>query len=868
MTTRRVSVVVDADLSPFNRAMLSGVASARGFAHELESADSRFASILQTGLALTPALVPLGAIGIPAAAGLAAQLGATAAAAGVTVLAFQGVGDALKALNDYQIDPTEAHLKKLRQTMDALGPAGQLFVRTLQDLRPELQDLQDIAQQGMLPGLTDSIHELKALEPEVEKIIGTIAGTIGDLAAQAGDELNDQRWVDFIDFLDREATPTLKAMGKTLGYVVEGLASMMMDFDPLADDFTQGMVGYARAFRDWADGLDQTQGFEDFVDYIRANGPEALETLAALGGALVSLVTAAAPVGAALLPVIEATADGLSAIADSNVGPALITAAAGIGTLGRALALLKAVGLRGDGSSILGQALNVGQIKQAVPAMGAYSAATRELQAAETAAAAAHTRYIGALKANSVAMTLVPGRQASENMVKVTDDLVAANKRQASAARSAQAAEARRAATLRASLSGIGRAAGVVGGLAFATSGYAEKTGLANSATYAMLGMIAGPWGAAIGGGIGLAMDFAAANNDIEQAIRAANAAMNSGDLELMQAKLQALNEAIDTSNEKLSVDISWNPFKMSKENIDAMLSGVNELATGANEAATQTRDDLKSAFDEMTQGVTQLGVAFGTFHPGEQVDELARLDAVLEQARPAMDALGISTTDLGDAVRDGSINDLVSQIVGYTKWADSAAGRTKRIADAMAGLDDQLMSTKQSAADLKSALDDLLDPNISLVRATDEWTTALRHLEDDLAKHNKTLVGNSDAAIKNREAINQRVDSLKQLLGAEADAGASSRKLANELKAQKKALIDAGDAAGISRGQMVAYLKTLGLTPKLVQTLVEAHTDQARTEIKAINDLLAKIPRSVRTGYYVTQIPVRGPYQREEHAA
>src|SRR6478752_3281585 len=200
MTNRRVSVTVDADVNPFVRSLATGSAAAKSFARDLESADGRMANLVQTGLALAPALVPLGAAAIPVLAGLTNQLGATAAAAGVTVLAFQGVGDALTALNDYQIEPSEAHFKKLQKTMDALGPAGQVFVRTLQDLRPELQAFQDEAQQEMFPGLTKSIRELFQLAPEVEHIIGTIAGTVGDLAADAGDGLNDQRWVEFIEY--------------------------------------------------------------------------------------------------------------------------------------------------------------------------------------------------------------------------------------------------------------------------------------------------------------------------------------------------------------------------------------------------------------------------------------------------------------------------------------------------------------------------------------------------------------------------------------------------------------------------------------------------------------------------------------------
>jgi hypothetical protein len=43
----------------------------------------------------------------PLSLGIATQMTVAAAAAGVLALGFNGIGDALKALNDYQLDPTD-----------------------------------------------------------------------------------------------------------------------------------------------------------------------------------------------------------------------------------------------------------------------------------------------------------------------------------------------------------------------------------------------------------------------------------------------------------------------------------------------------------------------------------------------------------------------------------------------------------------------------------------------------------------------------------------------------------------------------------------------------------------------------------------
>lgn len=98
---------------------------------EIDKYSGRLGLLLRTAAAIGPAIVPIGAAAIPAIAGLTAGLGAAAGAFGVTLLAVQGLGDGLKALDAYQLDPTAENLQKLQLQMDKLGPSGAEFVRYL-----------------------------------------------------------------------------------------------------------------------------------------------------------------------------------------------------------------------------------------------------------------------------------------------------------------------------------------------------------------------------------------------------------------------------------------------------------------------------------------------------------------------------------------------------------------------------------------------------------------------------------------------------------------------------------------------------------------------------------------------------------------
>lgn len=73
---------------------------------------------------------------------------------------------------------------------------------------------------------------------------------------------------------------------------------------------------------------------------------------------------------------------------------------------------------------------------------------------------------------------------------------------------------------LGASLKGAGKLAGGAAGLAFAMSDLDEKMGLANTTMGVMTGAAFGPWGAAIGGGIGLIMDLTSQTDDSAESVK------------------------------------------------------------------------------------------------------------------------------------------------------------------------------------------------------------------------------------------------------------------------------------------------------------------------------------------------------------
>lgn len=343
---RSVLVRLRADISDFQRKMATAGTTTSVFVKQLETADSRMGNLAQTALALGPALVPISAAAVPALVGLTSQLGFAAAGAGVLVAAFNGIGDAVGAVNDYQLDPSTENLQKMQEAMANLPASARGFVRFLDgEVLPVLDRLQDAAADGALPGFQDGIDDLLDRAPQLRSIIEELASGAGDLASQMGEGLASDEFDEFFRFLQAEAQPTLVTFGQTVGNIFDGLATTLIGLNPLANDFEEALLGWSRGFADI-----EPDDFAEFVDYVRDVGPDALEALGAIGSALVAVVQAAAPVGAVALPVIEALADTLRVVAQSPAGPILIGVAAGMSAVSRSLAVFNAA----NGSALMG----------------------------------------------------------------------------------------------------------------------------------------------------------------------------------------------------------------------------------------------------------------------------------------------------------------------------------------------------------------------------------------------------------------------------------------------------------------------------------------------------------------------------------
>ena len=296
---------------------------------QIDKLSGRLAIFGRVAAAVGPGLVPIGGVGIAAVTGLSAQFGFATAGALSLVVAAQGVGDAMEAIQKADLEPTAANIQAAQEAMTKLAPEAQAFVARFQELRPVLGDIRDSAAAGWFPGLTDALDALDSAAPRIESLMRTLGEAGGGILGNAAESLAGPEWAEFIAFIEAEAPRSMEQLASSVGNVARGLAEMWMAFQPLNASFGDWLVDTTRDFSEWAQRLGESSGFQEFVDYIRDTGPQVAAFMGAITDAVVGLVTAAAPLGGPVLHALTAFAEAFAAIASSPIGTplaALVTA--------------------------------------------------------------------------------------------------------------------------------------------------------------------------------------------------------------------------------------------------------------------------------------------------------------------------------------------------------------------------------------------------------------------------------------------------------------------------------------------------------------------------------------------------------------
>lgn len=183
---------------------------------------------------------------------------------------------------------------------------------------------------------------LTGLGPAIQGAANAFSGLIRDLNRSLGTPPVKA----FFDYLGKMAGPMITAFGRIVGNVMLGVMNLLRAFGPLSTQMVNGLLRMSQGFAQWSARISSSKGFQQFITYIRANGPVIISIIGNVASAIGHILVALAPMGAAMLRVVQAVTQWISSFTQAH--PILLQLIAsvitGIGVARLVAPILSAIG--------------------------------------------------------------------------------------------------------------------------------------------------------------------------------------------------------------------------------------------------------------------------------------------------------------------------------------------------------------------------------------------------------------------------------------------------------------------------------------------------------------------------------------------
>jgi phage-related protein len=276
-------------------------------------------SVLRGGLlSIIPALVPI----IASLTGALGSLGTSFAAAGTGAVLFGSV--ATSALNDVfeanktikdlrkelanttDLEERAEILKEIEQAQASLSKEQQRGLKAVQSFSKFWSKFAKQFEKPVMDIFIRSLEQLQSLIKDLKPAFDGAISAADTLSKSLGLSMESQEFKDFINFLNNNAGPAMTALGKSFGNVMQGIMNLMVAFTPLSKDMQGGLVGLTERFAAWSAKLDESKGFQNFIKYVKENGPKVMALIGNLTSFLIQLGIGMAPLGSKILDIVNA----------------------------------------------------------------------------------------------------------------------------------------------------------------------------------------------------------------------------------------------------------------------------------------------------------------------------------------------------------------------------------------------------------------------------------------------------------------------------------------------------------------------------------------------------------------------------------
>ncbi|MFF9309884.1 hypothetical protein ACF1BS_03145 [Streptomyces sp. NPDC014748] len=213
------------------------------------------------------------------------------------------------------VDQAAIAQAKYREELAKLTPSARGTYNAFVNLKGAFSAWSRSLQPQVMPIFTRALDGIRRMLPTLTPFVIAAADAVSDLQDRFSRQIKSPFWQRFKDDLQKSVKPAIIGLGVAVGNIFAGIAGIIDAFLPHMDGISSRMQRITGKFADWGKSLKGSPEFERFLTFSSEKAPLLGDAFGKIGGALLAIGEALAPVSGPMLQFLGGLAHAVDIIA-------------------------------------------------------------------------------------------------------------------------------------------------------------------------------------------------------------------------------------------------------------------------------------------------------------------------------------------------------------------------------------------------------------------------------------------------------------------------------------------------------------------------------------------------------------------------
>lgn len=195
----------------------------------------------------------------------------------------------------------QAVMKEIAAVQGSLNAEQAKGLTAMNDLKAVWSGIAGSLQTQTIQIFTAALGIMSGVLTDLKPMFTSVMDAAKNLTAALGATINAEPMQNFFNYLNTTAGPMFETMTKAVGNFVQGFLNMMVAFGPLATETAGSFLKMSESFAAWGASLTNNQQFQSFVAYVSENMPKIRSIFADAMAGIINTFAAFAPSSATMM---------------------------------------------------------------------------------------------------------------------------------------------------------------------------------------------------------------------------------------------------------------------------------------------------------------------------------------------------------------------------------------------------------------------------------------------------------------------------------------------------------------------------------------------------------------------------------------